>query len=368
MQESEVTVGSNYQIAATKTEDIQMYGRRMEFEVESNKSEQNPVMEVTQMKRVKMFFWLCLGMLVFSTALHAELIAHWGMDDNADSTQISASVGSNATLSGNTSTASVSGKIGTAINFNDNLYSQVDDPGSSLTLTSFTVSAWVKGYVNTSSEMVFTWSSSAAALQLELHDAAMSSYDGSFAWSGSGEQLQWNAETWYNVVWTQSGMENRNYYRDGASAGGLVAMDGHTAVSPNSMGATQLQIGSRIGAAYPFIGSIDDVAVWNTALSASQINAIFSLADSELNYHAGQAESLFAAFAAGPGSSVVIDGRTWHYYETDPVAMAGGELRTVDGFYYLNLGGSGMTTIPEPSSLMLLGLAGLVALKRRSRQ
>ena len=73
---------------------------------------------------------------------------------------------------------------------------------------------------------------------------------------------------------------------------------------------------------------IDDVGLWNNVLSAGEAGALYSLANTvALNYHLGYAQQVFDVHA----------------------------------------GGGGVTTVPEPSMIVLLAIIGLMGVWRLRR-
>jgi hypothetical protein len=88
----------------------------------------------------------------------------------------------------------------------------------------------------------------------------------------------------------------------------------------------------------PYVGQLDDAAIWSRGLTAVEIRAVVSLANTAgLAYHAGQADALLAAFAAHTG--VAINGRTWTYRASGLTGAEGVVTAPTPGTFELNLGG-----------------------------
>jgi hypothetical protein len=115
-----------------------------------------------------------------------------------------------------------------------------------------------------------------------------------------------------------------------------------------------------------FGGRIDDVAVWNEALTANEIKGLYDVGMSvDLSYTADKFDLLKQRHDLGTGSTT-IDSLEWTYASglTGPAGLTSGP-----GGYTLildALAGTGLTAIPEPSAALLGGL-GLLALLRRRR-
>ena len=72
---------------------------------------------------------------------------------------------------------------------------------------------------------------------------------------------------WHNAVITYDGT-TMSVYRDGVFLASK-------AFAVNTVG-TIVSIGQRTDGAWPFLGSLDDVRVWNVALTQSQLAALYS--------------------------------------------------------------------------------------------
>jgi hypothetical protein len=115
-----------------------------------------------------------------------------------------------------------------------------------------------------------------------------------------------------------------------------------------------------------FGGLVDDVAVWNEALTGGEIKGLYDVGMSvDLSYTADNFDLLKQRHDAAAGSTTI--GPLEWAYATGLAGPAG--LSTGPGGYTLILdpvAGTGLTAIPEPSAALLGGL-GLLALLRRRR-
>ncbi len=104
-------------------------------------------------------------------------------------------------------------------------------------------------------------------------------------------------------------------------------------------------------------GSVDDVAIWGNALTPGEILALYNCAsEPTLNYDASAVQALFEAYAAGPGSGVVIDETTWAH----AIGLIGdrdGQLTSAGGRYELILdaaAGTGLAGQSEVGSVLIV--------------
>ena len=107
-----------------------------------------------------------------------------------------------------------------------------------------------------------------------------------------------------------------------------------------------------------YVGMLDDIAIWDEALTAGESEAIYNLAKHPaLNYGAGDADTLFDLYAAGAGTAFIGDD-VW----TPATGLTGspGDVVTVGGSLALVLDANGngvLNTVPEPATMGLAFLA-----------
>lgn len=170
--------------------------------------------------------------------------------------------------------------------------------------------------------------------------------------------------TWYQVAFTyRESDRNLKLFIDGLEVGSA------TSGTPVAIDLNNMIIGS--GFDRPFNGLIDDLGVWNEALSSAEVKGIHSFAVSALNYGQVDVAKLYGLTAGQ--STTTSDLTEWQY----ATGLSGnpGELQSLGGgLYAMNLGGgTGVQTapIPEPgtwvAAAILAAGATFMRLRRRTR-
>jgi hypothetical protein len=320
-----------------------------------------------------------VGFGMATLTAEGSIVSHYAMEGNGTDSQAV----QNGIL--NNGPGTVTGKIGDALSFNAGVGDQtlrnqnmtVADPvGGEHRPTDVTISAWV----NTTDTGAFRG----------LADKIEASYGIGLFLNGGNVNF-----TYGNVIdinngnsgtLTGGGAADGNWYlvtgtfqTDGVVPGSGTATLYLNGVSQGTdstksyqglAGPMNVAGDIPVSSTWALDGAVDDVSLWNVALSAGEARALFSLADTlPLNYDAAFASEIFNLHNLASGSAVV-DGTTW-YYRTDLGGTLGDVVDLGGGDFALRLdaSGTGVSTIPipEPASSVLLafGLFALGAFRRR---
>jgi len=180
-------------------------------------------------------------------------------------------------------------------------------------------------------------------------------FSGITSWAGiSGNDYNLNDDTWHHLGYVGDSTSVR-FYIDGV----LIGSD---ATTPTPTFNGRFEMGGSSQFSEDMTGLMSDVAIWEEALTADELTALFEISDSDgLLYDAGEFDQLKQIHDAGAGM-VEIDGLEWEFVGS---GLAPGLTPDGNGGFTLGLDstiGSGLQTvsaIPEPNSVALWSLIGL---------
>ena len=290
----------------------------------------------------------------------ANLVALWHFDENSGTTAYDSTENNNdGTISG---ASLVDGKLGKALSFDGNDYVIVPD---SLLLEpdKITVEAWVKSsgtpgsckYIvskylptrpgNYSSYGLYTGSSGGLRFYIGYTSSWVASPDaGVGVWDG----------TWHHVAGTYDGLAVKLYV-DGEPVAGA----GSTTSDIYYEGTGNLFIGAYTTASYCFSGTIDEVRIWDGALTADEIwysyaNEILHVDDDWAQWPGAYHTITEALDVAVPDDTIIVHEGTYLENVTIPPGKNGLQL--------IGTGGSDVTSITPTSgrALTLQGNLGVI--------
>ena len=194
----------------------------------------------------------------------AGLVGHWKLDDRTG-TSATDSVGTNTGTLTNGPTWS-SGYRGGAVTF-DGVDDRVTTGNISFPTTS-SVCLWIYPRANATSELVLHGTTTATQTGFEIFQSglAVGLRGSAGGFMSTGNVLVLNQ--WQFICGTISGTSGNIYYNGALSTTGSV-------VTPQTS-ANHINIGAYEDGSYPFNGSIDDVRVYNTALTAEEVRNLYA--------------------------------------------------------------------------------------------
>jgi hypothetical protein len=275
------------------------------------------------------------AILLLATGANGALVANWRLDESSGNAICDTNATYNGTLTGSP-TQGAAGKIGTAYTFNGSNYVTPGGPPTIVSST-LTISAWVYPTASNWGNIVY-WSApgglSGKDIQFGMNNGVGMRYrqdenppgsdSGSFS-SSSGNTVPLN--TWTHVVFVRNGTACTIYANGVSIASGTVPVPTTT---PNAM-----QIG--FGAGHYLIGSIDDVAIWNTALSVAKVQTLSSVlavnSGTLDDYSVRHMDKLFTAYDTATSQSVTTPKGTLIWEKFSGSSGTAGQVTYTDGVY-----------------------------------
>jgi len=219
------------------------------------------------------------------------LVGYWKMDEsswNGTSGEVidSSGNGNNGTSYGGATTGA--GKFGNGGSFDGNDdYVDVGDQSSLEGMTYLTVTAWVKPIQNSGEDnIIIVDKRYSSAYRFHIYDTNQTDNVGTLvAWINneplsSGVSIDMTGNVWQHVTLTYDGTNGKvDFYLDGQLLRTLF-------INPNPIGTntTSFKIGKSTSTQY-FKGTLDEVRIYNRALSPREVRALYEWAPGPVNYY-----------------------------------------------------------------------------------
>ncbi|WP_160164641.1 LamG-like jellyroll fold domain-containing protein [Pedosphaera parvula] len=232
----------------------------------------------------------------FASDLRLGLISYWPLEADNGGTTPDLSSGNNMTVVGGSTIGA--GKVGSGFVFNGtsqylNIVHDTNNVATGLTIFSagtFTLAMWVKGSSNQTDRMLFTMSNTTNNNPLVLFQTKNSAIGNTTSSNkldvlirnnsgGAGTQLNHRQSsqvvfdnTWHHIAWVDD-RGTVKLYVDGS-------LDqtnfNYTVTQPYTFNTTSIGALVRPGISGFFNGSIDEVAVWERALSQAEVQSLIT--------------------------------------------------------------------------------------------
>jgi uncharacterized protein (TIGR02145 family) len=214
------------------------------------------------------------------------LVGNWGFNGNAND---QSGNGNNGTVNGATLTTDRNGNANSAYSFDASQNSKISLPLQQSGITSYSISAWFKTTSEFSAILAGRIALDQAGLTLLIHGGKVFYFvDGGNIQTGKLTTANYNDNQWHHVVGIYNGTpgiidpNQFSIYVDNLLVSQTNIVNGYvTAYSPINNG-TNLLLGVW-GQGYDFNGKIDDLSIFNRALTQSEITQLYSSTESIQN-------------------------------------------------------------------------------------
>lgn len=322
--------------------------------------------------------WSCVFGVV--PLAQADLVAHYKFDETSGTTAADSS-GNSFNATSITAPAWGAGIIGNAVTFvsgnagGDELIYDNGSNGRIVDVTNvdgveMTVTTWVKFSTNAFQTAVYLGNERGSAFnnyfvlrsnngRLEL--LARGTANDLLSTPGAG----FDDGQWHHVALTATSNTSRAFYVNGQLVGTQTS-DRRPFGRRIAFGATATEVNPI---AAQFDGSLDDAGFWSEALGAEKLALIHGLGRLQgIDQSDAGIDAVLAVFEAGTGLASVGD-QVWEFTDslaTGVTGSIGGSIAEGNAFILLDGdAGTGVVLIPEPTSIALLGVSGLVIIARR---
>lgn len=286
---------------------------------------------------VSVISFTSLSFVVFSQDITTGLVAHYEFE-NVSGDVIDAAGGHHGTDNG--ATRGVSGVIGNAFNFTGSGYVTINNHSDIANYSEFTLSAWIYPTFLSTHKTIISKVSPNRDFVLKLYDTKLETHfaRGATYYRAYGTSTV-PTDQWVHVVATWKNNEWRVYYN-----GMLDATGSHPGVELPWSG-SEMHIGAMSGVER-FYGSIDEVRVYNRALSTTDITALYnyrgitsalSVNDITVNESAGTATFTISLDQASP---LLVTGS---YSTSNGTATAGSDYTAKSGTFSISAGSTSTT-------------------------
>jgi hypothetical protein len=215
--------------------------------------------------------------------LSSGLVGHWTFDGSnlVQNATDSSGLGNHGRLRSFTSTTTTSGPLGQALTFDGiDDYIRVEDANSLDSTSEVTLSVWVKANS-------WTGEGGGIASLIKKDSNYLLRKDTVAGSGGTGVKILWwdgsnvryvkantpSVGVWHHIVGVASGNDASRVYVDGVSVGGAAG----TLTALSRVLTNILEIGSGGFGAESFDGIIDDVRIYNRALSVDEVKRLYGL-------------------------------------------------------------------------------------------
>ncbi len=236
-----------------------------------------------------------MNALHVSRAVQSALALYFPLDEGSGTTANDNSGNSNTGII--TGASWVSGKYGQALGFSGATSNYVSVPNLGVASGPFTIAAWVKPQATGNYLTLCGYDPGHRLLLAPGTGKLLAQFDGNFFSTGSLTYGAWNF-----VVYVFDGVKECWYIN-----GALDSTHATTLPAWNSA----FKIGQYDLVNYPYKGTIDDIRVYNVALSASEISQLYMISANVLYFPLDEGSGTTANDNSGNSNTGIITGASW---------------------------------------------------------